>query len=186
MTEERRNIVTSAKNLVVDAVKGVGDSLQAAVDTVSGTLVSALKGVGAITQEATNVIFDTVRGVIQGVADTGQDLTKAAKGIMIGLVRATGETGTETMGAIETTASAVVKSTAEVGGDIVDAAKGNRRRRDRRGQGAGTERGRRRVGRRNRRCEGGWRHQRLGRGARSRWPERHDLRCKGRCQSTVQ
>ena len=43
MAEEkaRSNVVISAKNLVVDAVKGVGDILQAVINAVTGTLVTA-------------------------------------------------------------------------------------------------------------------------------------------------
>ena len=68
MTEERRNIAESVKDGIIGTIRGTGEIVNAAVDTVSGVLVKAIRETGAVTAATTGAVSDAVRGAILGAS----------------------------------------------------------------------------------------------------------------------
>jgi hypothetical protein len=123
MSEERRSLAGSDRDNIDSTVKGVGESTDAVVDTVSDSLVNAVKRTGEMAAFAV-AISEVVRAAIQGVGEAGADVGSAAKGTVIGVLHGTKEVGGEVLDAVSAAAAAVVKTRAEVGGDLGSAAKG--------------------------------------------------------------
>src|SRR5713101_2931751 len=74
-----KGIMESVKDKMVGSIKGTGEVLNAAVDTVSGTLVTTIKGTGAVGTALTSTVSDVLRGAIMGTAQVGGDVGAAAK-----------------------------------------------------------------------------------------------------------
>jgi len=45
---EQKHIVETVKTGIIEGIRGTGEVVDAAIDTVSGTLVNTLKGTGAV------------------------------------------------------------------------------------------------------------------------------------------
>src|SRR5258705_13913459 len=115
---EQTPIVESVKSGIIDSIRGTGEVVDAAINTVSGTLVNTIKGTGAVGAALTGTVSDVLRGAILGTAQAGADIRDAAKGGVIGVIRGTREVGVEATESISAGARSVVKSAAEVGGDL--------------------------------------------------------------------
>src|SRR6266478_2415637 len=113
-----KGIMESVKDKMVGSIKGTGEVLNAAVDTVSGTLVTTIKGTGAVGTALTSAVSDVLRGAIMGTAQVGGDVGAAAKGGVVGVLKGTKEVGAETIDTVSVSARTLVKSAAEVGGDL--------------------------------------------------------------------
>src|SRR2546425_13290646 len=104
-----KNLVTEAKNYVVNAIRGVGDVGGAIVDATSGTLVRALKGTRATGSELRRLISDTITGTIHAIAIVGGEVEAASSSIMVGALLGTEEVGKAGVDAVSACAAALVK-----------------------------------------------------------------------------
>src|SRR5207244_5376315 len=98
-----KGIMESVKDKMVGSIKGTGEVLNAAVDTVSGTLVTTIKGTGAVGTALTSTVSDVLRGAIMGTAQVGGDVG-AAKGGVVGVLKGTKEVGAETIDTVSVSA----------------------------------------------------------------------------------
>jgi len=115
---ETKNLVTEAKEYVVQTIRGVGDVAGAIVDATSSALARALEGTRATGSELRALIADTITGTVQGVAQVGGEVESAASSIMIGALRGAKQVGKTGIEAVSATAATLVKEAAELGGDV--------------------------------------------------------------------
>jgi len=64
---ERKHIVEAVKTGIIESIRGTGEVVDAAVDTVSGTLVNTIKGAGEVSRTAVEQVRAAVSDVIGGV-----------------------------------------------------------------------------------------------------------------------
>ena len=77
---EQKHIGETVKTGIIESIRGTGEVVDAAIDTVSGTLVNTLKSTGAVGTALTGTVSDVLRGAILGTAHVGADIGGAAKG----------------------------------------------------------------------------------------------------------
>jgi len=83
------------KSGIIDSIRGTGEVVDAAINTVSGTLVNTIKGTGAVGAALTGTGVRRPARSNPGNAQAGADIRDAAKGGVIGVIRGTREVGVE-------------------------------------------------------------------------------------------
>jgi len=58
---EQKHIVETVKTGIIESIRGTGEVVDAAIDTVSGTLVNTLKSTGAVGAALTGTVSDVLR-----------------------------------------------------------------------------------------------------------------------------
>ena len=81
METKHKGIAETIKDEIVNAIKGTGEVVSAAVSAVSGVVTNTIRDAGKIGTSAMGATSDVVRGAIQGVREVGGDLGLAAKAL---------------------------------------------------------------------------------------------------------
>ncbi len=95
MDPGRKGIVESVKDKMVGSIKGTGEVMNAAVDTVSVSARTLVKSAAEVGGDLGAVARNTVEGAISGAKQVGLNVEEAASAAATGAIKGAGEVSQE-------------------------------------------------------------------------------------------